>query len=79
MLKLITKSGNFGSLNEQTFTDISVRNWEIVVPRSWKIGRHGEGVKKKKGEREKERTKKEEGKTFFALEDTQTLVWKMGS
>lgn len=48
MLKLITKSGNFGSLNEQTFTEISVRNWEIVVPRSWKIGRHGEGVKKKK-------------------------------
>lgn len=31
MLKLITKSRNFGSLNEQTFTEISVRNWEIVA------------------------------------------------
>lgn len=75
MLKLITKSGNFGSLNEQTFTEISVRNWEIVAGKQ--EGR--ERVKRKGRKGKGENKEREEGKTFFALEDTQTLVWKMGS
>lgn len=47
-----------------------------LLLRNRKGGRESEGKKGRKGGENKER---EEGKTFFALEDTQTLVWKMGS
>lgn len=42
-----------------------------------KAGRESEKETGRKGKGENKG--REEGKTFFALEDTQTLVWKMGS